>query len=275
MSTAWRDTANKPAGAVKIADIKNYLKKTQHKYSAPIDRYYDHRLKVILSGKPELLEDAPWLSGYMLVSLISATEMYFREIFSYSMSICPISRKMSSEKNMQIGAALWHGQKKYTRAVFEHISLADIEKIKSCSKDYLGFEIKRSSSTFAALSEFDKLCELRHGIVHSAENLPGKNAIKLMIGKAAEESIIEFDAVRLQEGAAICTSLVESYNKELYEKIIERWATKWRETADWTPEKELKALKEICSLFHSTLTPAGDRPSLVKLRNSIKREYNL
>ncbi len=275
MSSNWRSSANTPAGSVKISDINTYLKKINHAFISPIDRYYAHRSQVIIAGKPELLQDSPWLSGHMLVSIISATELYFREIFSWAIALCPVCKKNSSEKNMQIGAALWHGQGTYQRAVFEHLSLADSSKIKSCSKDYIGFEIKKTTSSHAALEEFDKLCELRHGIVHASCHLPGKNAVKLMVGKTVEENIVQFDTSRLHEGASICTALVESYNRELYECMVERWATSWRQTNDWTSAKELSTLKNLCKIFFSHNNPPTDRLSPIRLRNQIKKEFNL
>jgi hypothetical protein len=100
-------------------------------------------------------------------------------------------------KNINMGAVLWHGQTAFSRAAFEHFSLADIDKIRTCSRDFLGFDIKKTTNTYAALDEFDKVCELRHGVVHAGGFLPGKNAIKLMVGKSPEDTVIEFDAARL------------------------------------------------------------------------------
>lgn len=275
MTAPWLEYANKTSGAAKVSNISLYFKNIGDTAVSPIDRYYENRTKAILTAKPELLNEAPWLSGFMLVSLVSATELFFREIFTKTLVFCPVARKASSEKSIHMGAILWHGQKGFSKAAFEHSSLADSAKIKACSKDYLNFEIKKSSSTFRALEEFDKLCELRHGVVHSWGVLPGKNAIKLMVPQNVLDTVIEFDAARLHEAASICTSLVESYNSELFEQLIERWAVAWRAQPDWSQDNELTLLRKICSSFCSESNPPAERISILKLRNSIKKTFNI
>lgn len=275
MTASWLGYANSTSGAAKIANINLYFRNIDDTAITPIDRYYENRTKAILTAKPELLNEAPWLSGFMLVSLVSATELFFREIFTNTLVFCPVARKASSEKNISMGAILWHGQKGFSKAAFEHSSLADAAKIKACSKDYLNFEIKKNSSTFRALEEFDKLCELRHGVVHSWGVLPGKNAIKLMVPQNILDTVIEFDAARLHEAASICTALVESYNTELFDQLIERWAIAWREQPAWNSKDELLLLRKICSSFCSVSNPPAERASIVKLRNSIKKTFNI
>lgn len=276
MSFDWKKASNNAARTSKINNINNYLNKITLTNLSPIDNYYNHRTKAITTATPQLLTSAPWLSGYILASIISATELYFREIFSRTIFLCPHSKKLSSEKSIHMGAILWHGPEAFSRAAFEHLSFAGSDKIKACSKDFLGFEISKTSNTFAALEEFDKLCELRHGIVHSGLTLPGKNAIKLLAPKPQNEAvIIEFDIARLHEATAACTALIESYNAELYARIVERWAIDWRRYPDWTPTDELIKFKKICELFFSSSNSPSDRPSIVKLRNMIKRNFGI
>lgn len=275
MTFDWRMLANASSGATRVQDINLYFSTSNNMHSAPIDNYYDHRTKAIMTATPELLNNAPWLSGYILASIISATEFYFRQIFSSVVSICPESQKLSSEKSIHMGAILWHGADNYSKAAFEHFSFAGSEKIKSCSKDFLGYEIKKTSNSFVALEEFDKVCELRHGIVHSGLFLPGKNAVKLQARRDFGNSRIEFDTGRIHEATAICTSLIESYNSELFEFIINRWAIDWRRNPSWNSRKELMVLKKVCALFFSILNSPTTRPSINEVRNKIKLDFGI
>jgi hypothetical protein len=80
---------------------------------------------------------------------------------------------------------------------------------------------------------------------------------------------------RLHEAAATCTSLVESYNSELYEEVVGRWAIKWRGVDGWDSSQELGVLKNIFNIFHSQINPPAGRPSVLKLRNAIKKNYGI
>lgn len=273
--TNWRTVASTTSGSTKIQNVDSYLVHSNRSVDSPIDGYYSHRTRAITTATPEFLNSAGWLSGYIVASMVSATELYFRQIFSQVLSICPESQKLSSEQSVHMVAVLWHGREVFSLAAFEHLSFAGSEKIKKCSKDFLGFEIRKTSNTASALDEFDKLCELRHGIVHSGLVLPGKNAVKLHATKTADTSIIQFDVARIHEATAACTALVESYNAELYEEIVTRWATKWRRNAGWNPSDELSRLKEIVTVFFSDSNPPQVTVSPIKLRNLVKTEFGL
>jgi len=271
----WRAAASRPSGFQRIQNVNSYLVNVPDSINSPIDDYYNHRTRVITTTTPQLLGHANWLSGLVITSMISATELYFREIFSRVLSFCPESQKLSAEQSIHMGAVIWHGQRIFSLAAFEHFSFAGSEKIKKCSKEFLGFEIKKTSNTIAALEEFEKLCELRHGIVHSGSVLPGKNAVKLHAIKTNERSVIECDVVRVHEATAACTALVESYNAELYEEIVTRWATRWRRDPAWTNQLEHKMLKEIVEIFFSKSNPPVEQVSTIKLRNLIKNDFHI
>lgn len=275
MTFDWRTASNVSSGQTRVQTIDHYLKNDALLPQAPIDKYYAHRKKVITTATPEFLSQTPWLSGYLLVSLVSSTELYFRDIFSGVISHCSESQRLSAEKQFNMGSVLWHGTERYIRATFENFSLTETGKILSCSKEYLGFEIKKSSKTFSALEEFEKICNLRHGIVHSGAQLPGKNAVKLMAPRNSNLTTIEFGTIALHEAASVCTVLVESYNAELYEEMILRWATKWRQHPTWSTAKENKKLKDIIGLFFSLENPVENRPSFRELKNKIMDHYNL
>lgn len=273
MSVDWKALANKPSGLTRVHNIDLYLSSDSSQHS-PIDRYYEQRRNAITIATPDLATAAPWLTAYILVSVVSATELYFREVFSKTISICPYSQKISAEQSIHIGSILWHGSDAYSKAAFEHLSFAGSEKIKKCSKDFLGHEIKKTSQTFKALDEFDTICELRHGIVHAGLSLPGKNATKLGANKVANKTFILPDIARLHEATAACTALVESYNSELYCTLVERWATTWR-NPNWSKPIENDMLKKILHIFFSNSNAPTTRPSFVKIRNQIKKQYNI
>jgi hypothetical protein len=275
MIVDWKILASKSSQASRIVNINSYLGNSASNFPAPIDVFYEHRLKVITTATPEFIAATPWLSGYIMVSLISATELYFREVFSRIIEMCPVSSKASSGQSIHIGSVLWHGTDLFTKAAFEHMSFADTDKIKKCSREFLKFNIRDNTQTAKALEPFETLCELRHGVVHSGLILPGKNAANVGALKTGDRIMVDPKVAQIHEAAAICTALVESYNLELYEEIVTRWATTWRAQPNWSIDDEFIKLKKLAQIFYSTLSVPVERPSMAKIKNIIKRDLNI
>lgn len=275
MTQDWKAAANPQGGVVRLAGLASYTIASSGPARAPIDEFYSHKNRLIGFATPALFATNKWVSGYLLTSVISATEFYFRSIFGEVICVCPVAQKLSSEKNIQVAAAIWHGERFFSRAAFEHLSFADADQIKKCSREFVGYEIKSSAGSCAAFDEFEKLCELRHGIVHAGLYMPGKNAVKLGLPKPASSLSIEFDLAQLHEAILVCERLVENYNLELFEKIASRWAVDWPRRYDWVAANEFMLFKKICDIFFSQTKIPPDRPSVMKLKNMVKKGFNL
>jgi hypothetical protein len=254
MTLNWKTCSNPTSGTLRISDISKYIKEYIPTKNSPIDNFYLARTAILLATKPELINQHKWIAGFLVASTISATEDYFREISSFCLINCTTSKAMSSEKPINLGSAIWNSASFFSKGCFEHLSFASQETIKKCSREYLGFEIDKKSNTAAALAEYDKICELRHGIVHSNCILPGKNAIKLGLSNLDfGDNIIKIEPsiTEIQESIAICSSTVENYNQELFQEMCKRWATSWRAHPSWDSTKENTKFREIYEGFTS------------------------
>ncbi|MHB8103529.1 MAG: hypothetical protein ACYDEF_15510 [Methanosarcina sp.] len=249
----WKDCVNQKLGPARISDLSLYIQPSRlpENYSA-IDRFYSNTQELLKISTPDFLENNPLIGPLILVGFISATEDYFREVFSRLIYICPVEKENFTDRKVSIASAIWCGKNFMARAAFEDYSFASTNAITKTCKEYIGYDIICAKNEDSIFKEFDKICELRHCIVHSSSIMAGKNAIKLGLKNKKDKPIeISIDYPKIQECGLICTCLVTSVNLELFECIVTRWAVSWPKLLSWDPKDEYALFKKIWNLFHS------------------------
>jgi hypothetical protein len=267
----WRTSANQLIGAAAVADIDGYLHDAAGP-SAPIDTFYADLQHLLSLGTPDLLARNESLGPLLLVGMVSRTENYFRDLFGRIIRICPIASAASADHVVKLGSVIWHGGVSAERGAFEHISFSGGDVIQSTAKKVLKYDLKAS----VPLREFDKVCELRHGIVHASGMMAGINAVKLQVRRRQHPVRIQLGYSQVQECALICTALVTTLNSELFVEFCRRWAVDWRRLPAWDPLSANKLFRELWFTFISTIDSArGSIPTpmgMVKCRNRIVKE---
>ena len=275
----WKDCINKPTGVERIQDIQSYLKKENDIYKAPIDRFYLEVRKIIgYCTDIQALEDNDFLGPLLYVGIISKTENYFREIMVECIRICPICRKATANHSIPFGSVMWQKKGDFERGVFENVSFSDISVLKKEIRNCLNIEVNKNKLLVGILDEFDKLCQMRHAIVHSSRILAGKNAVKLNVPADSEKVVIKIGYAELQECASICTACIMAFNLMLFEEMIIRWAIGWRKMDFWDVKKENKLFTEIWAVFSSDLDREDAQLAVMtksKCKSAIKREFHL
>ena len=184
---------------------------------------------------------------------MSATERYFRDVFSALISICPVSREAASGQSIAISSVLWSKKYGLKKGLFENLSFADKKTIINACKTYLGLEIQRTDLSFAMLDAYEKVCQIRHCIVHAGSHWVAKNAISLGINARENEIKVNISFDNLQECISICTNLVTCFNLDLFELMCKRWAIDWRKRCDWTAISANKRFNDIWMIFFSKI----------------------
>lgn len=281
MTTDWYNSVNQSMGSQKIRDINEYVESVDRSklYKSSIDKFYKSMRDILgVAKEPQFLKDNCILGPLLFVGVVSCTENYFREIMSDTIQICPICQAASATQNISLGSVIWHSGCNVEKGSFENISFASAEAIVKTSGKYLKFKIDQTGLAYSALKEYDKICELRHGIVHSNAIIAGKNAIKL--GIKSDEKVVKVNIgyKQLQECAAICTSLVISYNSELFVLIAKRWAIDWVKLPLWDSKNDNKNFNKIWKIFYSEIDNnnglISNNMSMVRCRNYVKKAFN-
>jgi hypothetical protein len=164
MSTSWDNSVNQVSGANRITNINSYVDELRLE-ETPIDLFYKNTRDIIQVATPTFLNSHPSIGSLFLVGIVSATENYFRDIFARLISFCPISKSCASNQSINLGSVVWHGGVNVERGAFEHISLAGSDSIIKTCKNFTKYDIKKGMALYSVLEEYDKVCELRHGIV--------------------------------------------------------------------------------------------------------------
>jgi hypothetical protein len=276
----WRLSINQSPQSVMISDIEGYTTPVVSESISPIDTFYAYSQELLRVGDTEFLRLYPHLGGLLLVGLVSATENYFRDILSSIIAICPIAQAEAAGEMISLGSVIWHDPANALRGAFEHYSFTSSKNILGTCQKYTKIQINNSLSV---LNEFDKVCELRHGLVHAGACVPGKNAIKLQIPSRRGCTVrINIGFLQLHEAGAVCTNLVTSINFELFDRMVNRWADDWRKLASWNrsdPAKEDILFATIWNLFYSTndadKSLIRNPMTMEQCRAAVRQEYNL
>ncbi len=276
----WKDCVNKSAGNERVQDIQSYLTKEESVYKAPIDVFYAEVKRIMMySSDIQMLKENDFLGPLLYVGIISKTENYIREVLVECIKICPICKSVTANRNVSLGSMMWQKNGEFERGIFENISFSDSSAIKKELKNCLNIDINKNELLSKVLDEFDKLCQMRHAIVHSSRVLAGKNAIQLNIPPNNEKLSVRVGYAQLQECASVCTACVMAFNLKLFEVMGQRWAVNWRRLADfWDAEKEEEFFSGIWDIFSSVVDRS--EPDLAEMTkeeciNAIKREYQL
>ncbi len=215
---------------------------------SPIDYYMTKSREYLRYGTSDRLRELPSLGGLLLLGLVSTAEGYFRSLLSSCLEMCPEARKHASDKSINLGGVLWHGNKEFRRSAFEHMSFTSKKELESVTKSYLNFDLQGSQFS-TLLEDYDQICHVRHGLVHNSGILPGRNAIQINIKQYNSAVSINIDFAYLQSAGASIDSLVVTFNRALFKVMCGRWAVSWRKRADWDPLEEVRRFRQIWNLF--------------------------
>ncbi|WP_146161059.1 hypothetical protein [Vibrio splendidus] len=275
---SWRNSICQQSGVERVSDLNRYVSRVPISTESPIDQFYQETRNIISFATPQNISSSPTLGALSAVGIVSCCENYFRQIFSEILSICSDAQKNAALQTINMGSVIWHPNSEMAKGAFEHTSLAASENICKTSDKYLGIKLK-SLGLEAILTEFDKICELRHGIVHSNRVLAGKNGIKLKLESSSDLTLIDVKFAELQEILAVCQALIISTNSKLFGVMCERWAKSWRANPSWNVSKENEKFKQIWFLFRSNMDSSNSLIardiSWIKCRNEVKKEFNV
>lgn len=262
-----------------LPDLNKFIDYVDFTSIAPIDEFKKGFSGVIKLATEEFFDNNKEIAPTLLLNLISLTENYFRNILSRTVLICAVSQKTSSNQNINLGMVLWHGSENIIHGISENTSFASGSEVKSASQKFLGFQIQKNSLLESVLDEYDKICNLRHAIVHSDGFLAGKNATVLSISKVDKKVKVNLDYASFQQVGVLCLTLVTNYNDELFKELCERWALVWRREFGINSSNEEEKFNEVWQTFFSTIDDEDnairDKINMIDCINQVKSIYRL
>lgn len=276
---SWKNSVSMSIGVSACPSIDTFVVEQEPSKRSPIDDFYSSTGGILTKINPDYIATyGDDITGLLLVGFISATENYFRDILGAILEICPVARQCSSDEKVQLGSLLWGSKELHNRSAFEFLAFSNAKNVKETFSKFVSHTIVQNGVWHNMLPEYDKLCELRHAVVHSGHIIAGKNALKLSLRSSKKELKLNLDYARVQSAGRVCTALVQSANNELFELMVSRWAVKWRQLPSWSEDQE-RLIREIYNTFQSKRDRANktisNRVSYPAFLAAVKIDFNL
>ena len=276
----WKNSACMSIGRALCPDVNNLVSTTGSSKSSAIDNFYASTTPTLTRIDPTFLTTyGDDISGLLFVGLISSTENYFRDILGFVLTVCPCAQAHAADEKVQLGSLLWAENSLQNRSAFEFMAFSSSENIRKAVANFACYQVRKGGDFDMALKEYDKLCELRHAVVHSGHIVAGKNAIKLGLARTNKTMKVRLRYADLQSAGSVCTALVQAANTELFEALISRWAQDWRVLPSWQPAREIPTLRKLRDGFLSkrdqTNKTIPSNHTLSSLMAELKTAFNI
>lgn len=218
---------------------------------------------IIVHLESSTLEIALQKANFNLVLLgqISAVESYMREIIRKLIILDKYSNIKSSSSELTYGAAINYRKDILPEALMERFSFASQKNIIDAFREFLDIKGGCPTELETVLQEFDKICQLRHCMIHRFGKLGSNNAIKLGLEQHLEclEKPLSLDNNHLFETYTVCSNVVLVVNNYLFKTILTRTL---EEDWIWDFRRDKNKFKKYFELFYSNENPNPDIDSL-------------
>lgn len=242
----WAQISNPPTSAA--LDVSTCCIPVEP-HGSPIDGFLDAAAHILQLGLPAELTKSPTLGRLLVLGLVTAVEGYVREILFGVISTCPLSRRSVEDQHVALGALDHYGAKELARGIFEGASFAGESEILKKTKLICNINWRDTDSVGVALTNFEKVCHMRHAAVHSQGILNRGNARALGVEGSGRQLHIVVDVKHLHKVAHACMNFVRAYNLTLYDGIIQRWLNAKLLSGTWGDDKHY--FSPLYKLFRS------------------------
>jgi hypothetical protein len=232
----------------------NYIESSE----SPIDSFFLNTKDLNIISATLSISPALTKKTYNLILLgqISAVESYIREVIRKLIINDEESKNTSSTAQLTYGAALNYSKEILPEALMESYSFASKKNILDALKTFLNIKGHFPIELTDALVEFERICQLRHCIIHRFGKLGSNNALKLGLDAHAQclEKPLSLDTSHLLETYIVSENLVLLINNFLFKSILQRTVQIdgfWT----WDFRKDKKKFTTYYNIFKSLQEP--------------------
>lgn len=248
-----RSVSMNASAATVLVDFSKFLApRGELAKGPPIDEYYVSVAELLRQSAD--LSCTPQARRLLVVELVACVERYVRSLLVSIVDTCPCSRRIVERKQVSLASVAYYTSNELAFAILDHQALSGQNEIVRATLQMIGLDIKQGSSAYVALGPFERLCQLRHAIVHQAGRLGPNNLLEIDV-RATQPVVVNIDTLGYQDLVAICHAAVRAYNQFLFENVIERWAKEGYITGDWINDQS--PIEKLCALLMSQVDRAG------------------
>lgn len=225
---------------------------------SPIDTFIARRREFVLLSTPSRISRFPSLPGIALVGVVAAVESYLRSIIRKTVLVDKSSEHESWNRNVSYGAALHVNGDLLPEVFLEQYSFVTPKAIKKALSDCLAIAAL-TKELEATIEQYDRVCQLRHCIVHRSGRLGSVNATQLGFNEHHRfiECGLELTFDRLHEAIEVCDNLVKSINQVLFLRLMQRVCSETPPPFCWNFHKDRVLFCKYFALYRCKSEPSS------------------
>jgi hypothetical protein len=223
------------------------------------------------------------MSGLLLLGYMSALESFLRALIRELVNIDEVARSCAEPQLISYGAAIHHETELLADALLETVSFAGRSGVSEALKSFLGIRVKAFTDEMGPLlSDYQRICELRHCCVHRFGKLGAKNALSLGMSthKALLESPFTLDSHSFQEIALRLRTFAKSLNNVVCLLILDRTAVNkgdrgepiYSDNWSWNLRRDRKRFSKYYEIFASQ-KDAVPSPTMNDVYESFRQKH--
>jgi len=221
-------------------------------------------------------------ANLVVLGSVSAVESYLREIIRKCVNVDHVSKNKCELHSITYAAAISHNKELMPEAVLENYTFASKKNIIDAFREVIGIKGKIDQNLEKILDEYQKVCHVRHCLVHRYGKLGARNASILGLENHQEsiEKPIRLNYAELQSIQTICISVVEEINNFLFRKIMQRLICDLKNKKltniiwKWHYGQDRKQFLKYYKLFVSIVSPSTLYSTPRELYDYYKIYYN-
>lgn len=207
------------------------------------------------------------LNNLIFLGYMSAVESYFRCLTRQLIWADDLTASKVNDLKISFGAARHADPKLLPEVLMEDMTFITLDSVKNLLNAVIGVGV---NGVVDVIDEYDRICQLRHCIVHRFGRLGSKNATKLGLRthKSLFEKKIKISSRQLEELRFSLLNFVRALNNHIYANVLERSA-KYSDEWKWNLEEDIEAFDIIYSVFRKTRAP-GESVSSARAYQAFK-----
>ncbi|HGM7298538.1 TPA: hypothetical protein ACKP7S_000277 [Stenotrophomonas maltophilia] len=193
------------------------------------------------------------LNNLVFLGYMSAVESYFRCLTRQLIHVDEYTAEAVQDVKIAFGAAKHAAPGLLPEVLMEDMTFTTNDSIRDLLNKVIGVGVDGVSDL---IKEYDRICQLRHCIVHRFGRLGTRNAMKLGFGvhKSLLERKIKIPGAKLEDIAFNLLNFVKSINNHVYSGVMKRSSSQsldWQ----WDIDSDREAFSRYYSIFQKTTSP--------------------
>lgn len=195
------------------------------------------------------------LNNLVFLGYMSAVESYFRCLTRQLIWADEFTAESVQDVKITFGAARHAVPGLLPEVLMEEMTFITLESVRDLLLKVIGVGTDNISDV---IKEYDRICQLRHCIVHRFGRLGSKNAVKLGFGthRSLLERKIKIRSTQLEDLAFNLLNFVKAINNHIYAGVMKRSAEQSLEW-QWDADADRAAFERLYSVFRQSTSPGA------------------